>query len=119
MGDFNFSYRVSTITFACVMVAACGSLGTNKKEDMTLLQGQPINTSLQGQPLTAVIGKLGLPTDESSAAGSAVHIWSYSTMIDHTERKCQIRAIMSGNVVGSFNYEGTKLMCMKYIEMLQ
>jgi hypothetical protein len=110
-------YRVATIAFACATVAACA--GTNKKEDMALLQGQPLTTSLQGQPLTAVIGKLGLPNDESTAAGSIVYIWSSSTVIEHTERKCQIRAIMSGNIVGSFNYEGTKPGCMRYIEMLK
>jgi hypothetical protein len=112
-------YRVATIVFACLTVAACAGQANNKKEDMTLLQGQPLTTSLQGQPLTAVIAKLGLPDDESAAAGSTVYIWSSSTVAEHTERKCQLRAIMSGNVVGSFNYEGAKPMCTRYIEMLK
>jgi hypothetical protein len=119
MGDFSLTYRVAAIAVAGVMVAACGSLGTNKKEDTALLQGQPLTSSLQGQPLTAVIAKLGLPDDERTAAGSTVYIWSSSTMIEHAERKCQIRAIMSGNVVGAFNYEGTKPMCMRYLELLK
>jgi hypothetical protein len=112
-------YRVSTIAFGCVMLAACGSLGPTKKEDLTLLQGQPLTSSLQGQPLSSVISKLGLPDNESTAAGSTVYVWSSSTLIEGSERKCQVRAIMSGNVVGSFNYEGTKFLCARYIEILK
>jgi hypothetical protein len=109
-------YRAAAIAFACAMVAACADLDTRKKEDMTLLQGQPLTTSLQRQPLSAVIAKLGLPADERTAAGSTVHIWSFS---ENTERKCQIRAIMNGSVVGSLNYQGTNLACTRYIEMLK
>jgi hypothetical protein len=112
-------YRVATIAVACAMVAACASQETKKKEDTTLLQGQPLMTSLQGQPVTAAIATLGLPTVERTVAGHTVYIWSSSTIVDGTERKCQIRAIMSGNVIGSFNYEGTNLMCMRYIEILK
>jgi hypothetical protein len=112
-------YRVATIAVACVMVAACASQDAKKKEGMALLQGTPLASSLQGQPTSAVIAKLGLPTDDGTAAGSTVYIWSSSAMIDHTERKCQIRAIMSGGVVGSFNYEGPDLACARYIEMLK
>ena len=46
-----------------VFVAACA--GT-VKEGMT---------RLQGQPLSVVIAKIGLPTDERIVAGKKVYIW--------------------------------------------
>jgi hypothetical protein len=112
-------YRVAAITFACVMVAGCAEMNNKKKDDMTLLQGQPVTSSLQGQPLTAVIARLGIPPDESSAAGSTVYLWSSGTAGEPADRKCQVRAIMSGGVVGSFNYEGTSTACARYIALLR
>jgi len=110
--------RVFTIAVASVMVAACTHQDT-KKEDMALLQGQPLTTSLQGKPLSFAIAKLGLPTEERAFAGQTVHIWQSSTIVGGTERKCQIRAIMNDHVIGSFNYEGDNLVCIGYIEKLK
>jgi hypothetical protein len=112
-------YRVATISVVCAMVAACANQETKKKEDMAVLQGQPLTTSLQGQPVTAAIARLGLPTDDRTAAGHTVYIWSSSTIVEGAEHKCQIRAIMNGDVIGSFNYEGNSLACMRYTEMLK
>jgi hypothetical protein len=55
--------RLAAIAAACLWVAACA--GT-VKEGMT---------RLQGQPLSVVIAKIGLPTDERTVAGKKVYIW--------------------------------------------
>jgi hypothetical protein len=76
-------------------------------------------TALQGQPLSAAITKLGVPTEERTIAGQKVYIWFTRTVDEGTEYKCQIRAIMAGNVIGSFDFEGNEGKCRRYAAMLQ
>jgi hypothetical protein len=76
-------------------------------------------TSLQGQPLSAAIAKLGTPTEARTIAGQKIYIWFTARVVEGTEQKCQIRAIMSGNAIASFDYEGGGLSCMHYAQMLQ
>jgi len=73
-------------------------------------------TALVGQPLDAAIAKLGIPSSEAVIADKKVYIWSTRNVIEGTEYKCQIRAIMSGDVIGSFDWEGSN--CGRYASKL-
>jgi hypothetical protein len=75
-------------------------------------------TALQGQPLSAAIAKLGVPTEERTIAGQKVYIWFTRTLDEGTELKCQIRVIMNGDVIGSWDFEGNEAKCSRYAAML-
>ncbi|SRR5258708_4298443 len=96
-------YRVVIIVAACLFVAAC-SMNEIKKG----------MTALEGQPISAAIAKLGLPTDERIIAGQKVYIWFTSDVTRGTETKCQIRVIMKGEVIGSWDAEGNDSICKRY-----
>jgi hypothetical protein len=102
--------RLAAIAAACLWVAACA--GT-VKEGMT---------RLQGQPLSVVIAKIGLPTDERTVAGKKVYIWgtpAQEPAKEPREKKCQIQATMNGDVIESFAYEGDESLCERYAARLR
>jgi hypothetical protein len=71
----------------------------------------------EGLPLSAAIAKIGLPLDEErTAAGKKVYIWG--SLVDPTkgakDKQCQIRAIMNGDVIESFDYQGDEQLCQRY-----
>jgi hypothetical protein len=74
---------------------------------------------LIGQPLSAAIGRLGVLTEERTIAGMKVYIWTTSTIREGTQSQCTIRAIMSGDVIGSFDWEGNEGGCSGYARSLQ
>lgn len=101
-------YRIAATAAACLTVASCATA--------TIKEGM---TTLQGQPLSAAISKLGVPSDERTIAGQKVYIWLTRSVSEGTEQKCQIRAIMSGDVIGSFDLEGNEFKCAQYAAMLR
>jgi hypothetical protein len=76
-------------------------------------------TGLVGQPLSAAIERLGVPTEERTIADMKVYIWSTSNVVEGTQSKCQIRAIMKGGVIGAFDFEGNQGQCSGYARLLQ
>jgi hypothetical protein len=68
--------------------------------------------------LSAPITRLGMPNEERLIAGQKVFIWSTSELYKGTLEKCQIRAIMKGEVIGSFDFEGDEFKCRQYAVML-
>jgi hypothetical protein len=56
-------HRIATVAVACIVASACSTPAI--KEGMT---------QLQGQPLSAAIAKLGVPTEERMIAGQKVYI---------------------------------------------
>jgi hypothetical protein len=100
--------RVPAITAVCTLVASCA--GTIK-ESMT---------KLEGQPLSAVISRIGLPIGERRIAGTKVYIWGSPEMLTKgVKGKCQIRAVMNDNVIGSLEYEGDESLCQRYAGRLR
>jgi hypothetical protein len=69
-----------------------------------------------GHPLSAVTEKLGAPTEESEVGGAKIYIWSGA---DGAQGRCKIRATMMGDVIGSFEWEGTEGQCANYALMLE
>ena len=101
-------YRLVAIAVACLAVAACAGDIISKGI-----------AALVGQPLSAAVAKLGAPTEERTIAGQRVYLWHTSTLSDGKESKCQIRVIMSGDVIGMVDYDGNEAVCMRYAEMLR
>jgi hypothetical protein len=62
---------------------------------------------------------LGSPTDERTIAGQKVYIWLTRTLDEGTELKCQIRVIMSGDVISSWDFEGNEGYCRRYADRLR
>lgn len=70
---------------------------------------------LVGKPLEAAIAKYGVPTDEKSVASRMVYSWRSSKITEGTEQKCEMRAVVSGGVIASFDTSGNGLYCMGYV----
>jgi hypothetical protein len=95
-----------TVLAACMLVAACA--GT-VKEGMV---------KLEGQPLSAVVARIGQPIGERSIAGKRVYYWGSPQLSSKSDRgpQCQIQATMNGDVVERLAYEGDEALCQKYAE---
>src|SRR5262245_124316 len=100
--------RVISVVLFCLLAASCASKVINEQM-----------TGLVGQPLDAAIAKLGLPTTEQTIAGRKVFVWFRDYVVEGTQRKCQIRVIMSGNVIGSFDFDGNEGQCLHYAALLR
>jgi hypothetical protein len=72
-----------------------------------------------GQPLSAVTAKLGAPTEEDEVGNAKLYIWSGAAGAESTQGKCTIRATMNGDVIRSFDWEGTESQCANYALMLK
>jgi hypothetical protein len=101
--------RLAAAAAGCALVAACAG---------TVREGM---TKLEGQPLSAVIAKIGPPIDERTIAGQKVYIWGSLelTPTKSQEKKCQIRATMNGDLVGSLDYQGDETLCQRYAARLR
>jgi hypothetical protein len=71
-----------------------------------------------GQPLSAVTTKLGAPAEEGEVGGAKIYIWSGAAGAESTQGKCTIRAT-NGDVIRSFDWEGTESQCANYALMLK
>jgi hypothetical protein len=68
-------HRIAIVVVVCAIVAACAA------------QIEKGMNSLQGQPLSAAIAKLGVPSEEQTIAGQKVYIWRASSLNGGTERR--------------------------------
>jgi hypothetical protein len=94
---------------ACLLVAACAG---------TIKEGM---AKLEGQPLSAVIARIGQPMGERNIAGKRVYYWGSPELSSKSDREkqCQILATMNGDVIERFAYEGDEALCQKYAERLR
>jgi hypothetical protein len=107
--SLNWGLPMRLTLLILVAAAFAGCAGQMIKEGM---QG------LVGQPLSAAVSKLGVPTEERTIANMKLYIWSTDTVVKGTSSKCTIRAIMKGEVIGSFDFEGDEDQCSRYARML-
>jgi hypothetical protein len=98
----------TALSLAVALLAGCANQVMNSVTD-----------HLIGQPVSVVIDRLGVPTEERTIAGMKVYIWTTGTIWKGTEYKCTIRAIMSGDVIRSFDWEGDEVRCSEYAQSLQ
>ena len=75
--------------------------------------------SMVGQPLSAVIAKLGVPNEEQTIAGQKVYTWYSGRLIEGTTSSCRIRAIMRGDIIATWDYEGNESACWRYASRLR
>src|SRR5258708_22769294 len=95
------------------IVALCAALG-GCAGDM-IKQGM---TSLQGQPLSAAIAKLGMPNEERVIADQKVYTWYTSTFDEGTQLQCKIRVVMAGGGIGPYYFQGKKSMVYSHAPQL-
>jgi hypothetical protein len=100
--------RILGIVALCAALAGC--VGDAIKEGMN---------SLQGQPISAAIARLGIPNDERMIAGQKVYTWYSSTFDEGTQLQCKIRVMMAGEVIGSYDFEGNNVICARYAAKLR
>jgi hypothetical protein len=101
---------LAAVVVGCTFLVSCaGSI----KEGMA---------QLEGQPLSAVIAKIGAPIEERTIEGRKVYIWgspSPNTAPSSRDTGCQIRATMNGDLVGSLEYQGNEQLCQRYAARLR
>jgi hypothetical protein len=66
--------------------------------------------SFKGQPLSAVIAKLGNPEVQETIDGQKAYTWSEGQSLF----PCHIRVIMAGDVVGAYETSGDPSTCFQY-----
>ena len=72
-------------------------------------------TQLEGQPLSAIVAKIGAPIEERTIEGKKVYIWgSPNRTPPSRDATCEIRATMNGDIVGSLEYQGDEKLCERY-----
>jgi hypothetical protein len=100
-------HRLAAAVVCCTLVAACA--GT-VKEGMA---------QLEGQPLSAIVSKIGTPLQELTIEGKKVYVWGSPDMKSTKDKTCQIRATMNGDIVGSLQYQGDEQLCQRYAARLR
>ncbi len=100
--------RLAVAAAGCTLVTACaGSI----KDGMT---------QLEGQPLSAIVAKIGAPIEERTIEGKKVYIWgSPIRTTPSRDATCEIRATMNGDLVGSLEYQGDQKLCERYAARLR
>ena len=92
--------RYLTILAASTMALAGCSVGTPNLGA----------TNYKGQPLSAVIAKLGSPEEQQIIAGQKTYTWVRGNAM----QECRIRVTMAGDVVGTYEGFGAIHICSQY-----
>ena len=101
-------HQFAVVAAVGISVASCAG---------TIKEGM---VKFEGQPLSAVVAKIGEPIDERTIAGRRVYIWGSLGTVNKGEKgKCQIRATMDGDLIASFDYEGDEELCQRYAARLR
>jgi hypothetical protein len=76
---------------------------------------------LEGQPLSAIIAKIGLPIEARTIAGKKVYIWGTPELSSDQgkDAQCQIQATMNGDVIERLAYVGNENLCERYAARLR
>jgi hypothetical protein len=101
-------HRFAAVAAVGMSVASCASTA---KERMA---------KFEGLPLSAAIAKIGEPIDERWVAGKKIYIWG--SLVEQPAKgakQCQIRAMMNGDVIESFDYQGDETLCQQYAARLR
>ena len=67
-------------------------------------------TNYKGQPLSAVTAKLGQPNEVQTIAGQKAYIWRMGNPL----YGCEIRVVMVGDVVDTYEGSGDVNVCSQY-----
>ena len=70
--------------------------------------------NFKGQPLSAVVTKLGWPPNQSQTiAGQKVYTWREGNPL----QECQVQVVMAGDVIDSYTGSGDVDICAQYDAM--
>ena len=64
----------------------------------------------KGQPLGAVVTRLGPPTYQQTIDGQKVYTWNEGQSL----QPCHIRVVMAGDVIDSYETSGDEVICVQY-----
>jgi hypothetical protein len=65
----------------------------------------------KGQPLSAVIARLGWPPDETQTIdGQKVYTWT----VGQSVQQCKVRVVMAGDVIDAYEGSGDVNICGQY-----
>ena len=67
-------------------------------------------TDFKGQPLSAVVAKLGSPEEQGMLEGQKTYTWIRGDAM----QECRIRVVMAGDVVGTYEGSGDVGTCSQY-----
>jgi hypothetical protein len=67
-------------------------------------------TSYKGQPLSAVVAKLGAPQSQEMIAGQKTYVWNEGQSL----WPCRIRVTMAGDVIDTYETTGDPNICGSY-----
>jgi hypothetical protein len=67
-------------------------------------------TSYKGQPLSAVVAKLGAPQSQETIAGQKTYTWNEGQSL----WPCRIRVTMAGEVIDTYETSGDPNICGSY-----
>lgn len=90
------------------MVAAVtsGCAGATIKDKMNAYMGQPVN---------ALIAKIGFPTDQQTIANQKVYLWTTVRFVEGSSYQCKIRVILGPqDIIQQWDYEGNEGGCGSY-----
>src|ERR1700722_16796436 len=66
--------------------------------------------NFKGQPLSAVVAKLGSPEEQETIAGQKTYTWVRGNAL----QECRIRVVMAGDVVDTYEGSGDVGICSQY-----
>ena len=66
--------------------------------------------NFKGQPLSAVIAKLGSPEEQQTIAGQKTYTWVRGNAV----QECRIRVTMAGDVIDTYEGSGDVNICSQY-----
>jgi hypothetical protein len=101
------------VILLCLGLASCVSASFNKSLG-----------PYRGQPASALIAKLGIPTDEKTVAGRKLYVWAPTPHLvvnqyGGGQYYCTIRAAVDANdIITSVDYEGNLGGCGDYMTRL-
>ena len=67
-------------------------------------------TNYKGQPLSAVVAKLGQPESQETNAGQKTYVWN----VGQSLWPCRIRVTMAGDVIDTYEGFGDIHICSQY-----
>lgn len=106
----NFQ-RIAVLLVTGFAAAACA---------LPYLQLREKVASLEGQPLSVAVAKLGPPTVSRVESGKTVNVWMRQAGVDADgdDQQCEILGVMNGDVIEKLKYQGDETQCYRYARTL-
>ena len=108
MGNF----RKTALLAVALTLGGCG---------LPYLQIRQQLSSLQGQPLSAAVAKLGNPDGETQMFGKRVVEWKRQPGLDKDgdDQECVVRAVMKGDIIDEIRFTGDEAQCYRFAQALE